>query len=319
LIVVRADASPAIGFGHAMRCSALAELTPAVFASAEMAPAMERRLPEVVRIDPADDAEQTIALARERGAEWVVVDSYALGTDYQRALRAAALRVLVIDDHGHAGRYEPDLLLNQNLGARPYPDVAPHTTQLLGTRYALLRGEFRHWRGERSIPARAERLLVTLGGSDLDNFSARVARAVTGTIAVELIAGGANPHRDELARIDGVELTVDADDMPARMARADVAVSAAGSTSWELARTGLPQIAIVLADNQEPAARALAEHGIAVNLGREPAEADIAAAVSALAADRDRREQMSRRAQELVDGKGVARVLAAMGLGAPPR
>ena len=55
--------------------------------------------------------------------------------------------------------------------------------------------------------------------------------------------------------------------MPQLMAWADLAVSAAGTTCWELAFMGLPMLLVVLADNQRPNATCLDELGVAGNLG----------------------------------------------------
>ncbi len=51
------------------------------------------------------------------------------------------------------------------------------------------------------------------------------------------------------------------------MAHADMAVSAAGSTSWELAFMQLPAILLILADNQRPIAESLEQKGAALNEG----------------------------------------------------
>ena len=134
-----------------------------------------------------------------------------------------------------------------------------------------------------------------------------------------MIAGAGNPHLAALERaaaaLDSADLVVDARDMPRRMAWADLAVTAAGSTSWELARVGTPQIAIVLADNQRPIARGLTDAGLAVSLGWHADVTDdrIADAVAALVGDAGRRDELSRRGRELVDGRGASRVVAAMG------
>jgi spore coat polysaccharide biosynthesis predicted glycosyltransferase SpsG len=101
-------------------------------------------------------------------------------------------------------------------------------------------------------------------------------------------------------------LVADATNMPELMAWADVAVSAGGSTLWELAYMGLPALVLVLADNQLPASRALDAAGIAQWL-RAPA--DLPGALAALLPDQARRQAMSDAARRMVDGRGVARVL----------
>src|SRR5262249_50630857 len=125
---------------------------------------------------------QTLAdLARQWGADRLVIDGYQFGGGYQRSLKEAGLWVLVVDDYGHADHYCADGVLNQNLHAREglYGHREPGVRLLLGVRYALLRREFTRWRGwERSIPAEAGKLLVTLGGSDPENVTDKAVRAL---------------------------------------------------------------------------------------------------------------------------------------------
>jgi UDP-2,4-diacetamido-2,4,6-trideoxy-beta-L-altropyranose hydrolase len=338
-MIVRADASSAIGMGHAMRCLALAQAladergATATFLMADPPDAFVARAGDeharVVALAAApgslQDAEETAARARADEAGWVVVDGYHLDGAYQRALRDAGLRLLVIDDHAHLDRYHADVLLNQNAGASAgdYRDRAPGARLLLGPSHALLRREFRRWNGApRPVPAIARRILVTLGGADPDDVTSRVLGALASfdePHEVQVLAGGANPNLEAIERAAAsgqhpVQLVVDARDMPRRMAWADLAIAAAGSTSWELARMGTPQLAIVLADNQQPIERGLEACGLAVGLGRH---ADlrperIVAAVRDLARDAGRRAELSRRGRELVDGRGALRVLAAM-------
>ena len=311
-VAIRADASTAIGWGHAMRCLALAQALPE-------RPTFVMDDPPAAFVERAEPDAEVVALGSGydvAGAEWVVVDGYHLGSDYQRALRESGARVLVIDDHAHLDSYDADILLNQNLGAPDYRDRAPGARLLLGPRYALLRREFRDLTPP-DRPPEARRVLVTLGGSDPDGVTVRVVRAlerVERPLEVQVIAGAGNPHLEALERA-AADLVVDAHDMPSRMMWADLAVTAAGSTAWELARVGTPQITIVLADNQRPIARGLADAGLAVSLGwhADLDEETIAAAVTALVDDAGRRAELSRRGRELVDGQGALRVVAAMG------
>lgn len=340
-VLIRADASSSIGLGHAMRCFALAEALrdaggrTAGFLMSVPPPAFVGRaeaagLPVLaLRAEPgsSSDASETAQLAGELGSAWVVIDGYHFGGAYQDALTRGAAKVLALDDHGHADHYAADLVLNQNLGADEalYGRRAERTELLLGSRHALLRREFRLWAEPRPpVPERATSLLVTLGGSDPDNLTGRVLDAlslVPWPLSVSVLVGAANPHGrelDEAARRceQAVELVFDARDVPERMARADLAVAAAGGTSWELARIGTPQIAIVLADNQRPAGQALGQHQLAVVLGwhEELSTRNVADAVMKLADDHAARDRLARRGRELIDGRGADRVLARMGL-----
>jgi UDP-2,4-diacetamido-2,4,6-trideoxy-beta-L-altropyranose hydrolase len=333
-ILIRADGSPAIGIGHLMRCLALAEAAGprATFLSFEPpAPFIERAAAagagvRALASRPAspEDLTETSEVARAIGAEWIVLDGYTFDGDFQDGLVTDGHRVLAIDDHGHAKHYGAQVVLNANAGADPrwYGERAPGTRLLLGLRYALLRAEFRSRQAAADQPQRVRRVAITFGGSDPDNLSAQVLdglAAVPGPLEVLVVVGSANPHgaslRASAARSPHeVEIAIDVRDMAARLAACDLAVTAAGGTLVELARVGTPAVAVVVADNQAPGARALAEAGAVVNLGRHETldAAAIGVAVAELADNPDRRQALSRRGRELVDGRGAARVLDAM-------
>jgi len=176
--IVRADAGPAFGGGHLMRCLALALAYRAaggevVFLSAcgserlrSRVSATGFRLVDAGASHPdTADASETVALARETGATWVVVDGYHFDPAYHAALRAAGLRVLAIADLVQWPVYDVDVLLDQNVDAPQlaFP-VADATRVLAGPRFALLRPEFAAARAaDRAVPEQARRILVTLG------------------------------------------------------------------------------------------------------------------------------------------------------------
>lgn len=338
-IIVRADASEQIGSGHLMRCLALAQAWQdtggaVVFASAMGSPGPELRLRtegfETVRLPvqpgSAEDAAGTIALAREIGASWIVADGYHFGADYQRAVKDAGLKLLFIDDNGHAVSYCADIVLNQNLHAHAglYEDRDADTQLLLGPRYALLRREFLQWRGwQREFPAVARKLLVTMGGGDSENVTSNIIGALP-QIGVEgleivVVVGENNSHYEQLEAAIGnsqkpIRLAKNVTAMSELMAWADSAVSAGGSTCWELAFMGLPNIVLVLADNQNAVARQLDSAGIAVNLGfsSQVSGGAISRQLKRLLTSKELRLAMSTRGRALVDGEGTARVVGVM-------
>jgi len=338
-LLFRADASATLGTGHVMRCLALAQAWRqaggrAVFLQAATTPALTRRLheeggasePLAAAPGGADDAAATIRQAHACGAAWVVGDGYQFDAAWQQQVRAAGLRLLLLDDYGHAEHYHADLVLNQNLSADAalYARRDPATRLLLGPRYALLRREFTAAaRPARDCSAPARKVLVTLGGSDPDNVTAKVLAAVARLPGIEVcvVIGGSNPHRATLlaaaAAHPAVRCAVDAPDLPGLMAWADVAVTAGGATLWEAAFLGLPSVVVVLAANQAPAVDRLHAEGTIVALGQADARAvpDIGRAVAALFAAPAQRLQMSARARALVDGHGAERVLAEMEVG----
>jgi UDP-2,4-diacetamido-2,4,6-trideoxy-beta-L-altropyranose hydrolase len=336
-LLIRADASTPIGTGHVMRCLALAQAWrniggSVVFAVAEVPSGLRRRLNDagvaitLVAGAPgsAEDAAATLAQARECDARWIVADGYHFGTSWQTQIKAAGLRLLILDDYGHAEHYAADLVLNQNAAAAPslYARRDPDTRLLLGTAFTLLRGEFASWRGwPRATPERATRVLVTLGGADADNVTGLVLQALSSIAGLDVVVvvGAGNPHRSAIEaaaarQASAVRLAVDVSDMPERMAWADIAISAAGSTAWELAFMGLPAILIVVADNQAAIAETFARDGLGISLGTHHGLTveRIAGAVRALLDDAPGRRALSERARARVDGRGADRVVAAL-------
>lgn len=338
-LLVRADANSQIGTGHVMRCLVLAQTWQeqggtAIFLMAPGASALGKRLEEQgireVRLSAQPgslpDADETAAIALRYNAAWVSLDGYQFLPDYQRALKDKIAHLLLFDDLGDAERYHADLLLNQNAYATPemYADRAGNCTLLLGAPYFLLRGEFREWRQrDRQIAPCARNLLVTFGGSDPENATANALQALallpTPAMNVRVLVGASNPHRAGLERLaatlpHSVEFQTDSKRIADEMAWADVAISAAGGTSWELAFMGLPSLLITLSENQRGCAQYLNRHGIAISLGwqHKVQPSETAATLSALVDDPGRRAEMSSRGRKLIDGQGPDRVVQAM-------
>jgi UDP-2,4-diacetamido-2,4,6-trideoxy-beta-L-altropyranose hydrolase len=335
-LLIRADAGTQIGIGHVMRCLALAQAWQdtggrVVFLMATESPPLEARLRsegmEVVHLPvqpgSTDDAIQTANHARQVGANWVVVDGYHFGAGYQRVIKDHGLHLLFIDDIGHAEHYYADRVLNQNIHAHEglYKSKEPYTRLLLGTRYVLLRREFLKWRGwKREIPEVARKVLVTMGGSDPDNVTLKVIQALQqvdmdGLEAI-VVVGGSNPNHEELqAAVQDsrfpIRLESNVTDMPELMAWADVAVSAGGSTCWEIAFMGLPSLVLVLSENQQGIATGLDEAGVVLNVGwyTKASIAQVTKTLVVLLEDRGLRRRMGLQGRELVDGLGSERAV----------
>lgn len=335
VLLFRADASAEIGIGHVYRCLALAQAWQdqggvAVFLSRDLPTPLGQRLERegiLVRqlqaeIGTGEDARETIVQAQQAGASWVVLDGYRFDATFQQAVNHAEIRTLLIDDEGTLGPYEVTAILNQNPSARPewyiQKDASP--LLLLGTRYALLRREFRRHTRVRSPetgPARV--LVVSFGGADPARLTEKVIEAIPhlreSGLTIQIIVGGANLRSREIAR----QVTLlgpmasfcpAVDDMGAIWSKADLAVIAAGSTCWEICHAGVPGIVIAAAPNQLPLASQMESLGAATNLGwhRDVGVDQIIAAIRSLASDAERRASMIQSAQRVVDGHGAPRV-----------
>jgi len=334
-LLVRADATPKIGSGHFMRCLALAEIWQdtrgeVLFASAFDAPGLEARLKkdgiQFLRISHEagtfGDADETVKIAHQYGSDWIVVDGYHFGAEYQKKIKNSGLNLLFIDDYGHADHYYADIVLNQNIYADMsfYPKYEPFTRFLLGTKYALIRKEFLKWSNwHRNVPEVARKILVTFGGSDPDNITLKVIDAAKtvdlDNLEVKVVIGETNPHFNLIQKtVNGFSnftLIKNAENMPELMAWADIAISAAGSTCWELAYMGTPFIALSIAENQKPVIWGISAQNAAVNLGvgQILTQNEILNMLIKVINSKKIRSNLSKNSKKLVDGEGVSRAI----------
>ena len=344
-LLVRADGSTAVGAGHVMRCLALAQAWrerggDLTFISYCESDALAARLrgasDELVRLPaphPSDaDRTRLLELSARHPAATVVLDGYGFDVSYHQPLRAAGHRLLILDDHAHQPRYDADWILNQNTIATPdlYEGHAAGARLLLGPSFALLRSEFvEHAGWTRPALSRVRHVLVTLGGSDPDNVTLNVLRGVAAAVSpdahVRVIAGHSNTHGESLRAFAAAQpfdcvILEGVDDMPAEMMAADVAVSAAGTTTWELAFLQLPALIVTTADNQGTNAAVLEQRGVAHDLGRPDAHLSdrVARALRELSVDGPRMHAMATAGRALVDGLGAQRVVATLIAGSRP-
>ena len=325
----RADASPAIGAGHVMRCLAFAETLQWAgwtcrFATNELAsaaaPALMSGGHDVrVMTNQADVA----TLARD--ARVAVIDHYGLDAALERAIAAEGARVVVFDDLADR-LHASDILLDSSPQrvADDYRGKVPADCRLLlGARYAIVR---RMWRqnaaAARQRHAKGEavrRIVVSMGATDPSNATLRVIRALSGlpkSIEVDALLGSAAPHREAVTAAlgAGMRLHVDPENLVSLFADADLAIGAAGSTSFERAILGLPSILIPVADNQRFIVQAFGAAKAAEVLSADALDrpAEFVAQVRQFADDGDKRAEMSQAAARMIDGRGTLRLLAAV-------
>lgn len=228
------------------------------------------------------DAQQTGAVLAKLQPDWLVVDHYALDQRWEESLAPHYQKLMVIDDLADRAHC-CDLLLDQNLGSQPqhYAQLVPaHCRVLAGPNYALLRPEFAALRAyslQRRQTSGLKNILITMGGVDQPNATGQVLQALKTsalpqdcqiTVVMGLTAPWLANVRELAAQMPWpTEVVVNVADMGQRMADSDLAIGAAGSTSWERCCLGLPTLMVVLADNQKSGALALAAKHAAYLIG----------------------------------------------------
>jgi UDP-2,4-diacetamido-2,4,6-trideoxy-beta-L-altropyranose hydrolase len=226
-----------------------------------------------------EDAAEVILLLKGSLPDWMIVDHYGISQKWHRRLRGHVRKLMVIDDLANRA-FDCDLLLNQNSASdlgQPYFAKIPSGCQvLLGTTFALLHPEYADLRpatSPRSGPIR--RIMVYFGGTDPYNLTCMAVRALVGLrrndLLVDVVLPGINPQLAEVQMLAGehpnIRLHSALPTLAPLMASADLAIGAAGATSWERCCMGLPSVVVLLAQNQIEVARSLQKAGVAHWIG----------------------------------------------------
>ena len=272
------------------------------------------------------DAADCLAALEQAGngsAQWLVVDHYGLDASWEGAMREGLgseppLQLLVIDDLADR-THSCELLLDQNFfGAatqQRYGGLVPaQCRQLLGPQYALLGPEYALLHP--LVPPRTElrRVLVFFGGVDPANYTGQAIKALMAPelaqLAVDVVLGLQCPHRQAVeslvAQRPHTTLHGPQPSLAGLIARADLAIGAGGSTTWERACLGLPSVVLPIAANQLPFSEALAAAGL-IHLLLDPADL-----VSELGTIEPHLLAQSQNCQGLTDGWGAQRLATAL-------
>lgn len=271
----------------------------------------------------AQDAHACAQLLAELQPDWLVVDHYALDFRWEEELASHCGQVMVIDDLVDRP-HTCDMVLDQTFGrhADDYRPLVPENCTLLcGSNYSLLRPEFaslRPYSLQRRVQPKLKHLLITMGGVDKDNVTVQVLNALRACTLppdceITVVMGATAPWLAEVPQLAQTmpwptTVRVGVDNMAQLMADSDLAIGAAGATSWERCCLGLPSILVVLAANQTSIARALSEAGAVVQLELPELSRQLAH-TTAIRGDQRALTAMSHAASQICSGEGATHVL----------
>ncbi len=300
-VVIRADASLQMGAGHIMRCLTLAKELEKQGAEVEficrahvgnliehieqqgfrgyVLPLSQNAVADEglygskwLGVTQQEDAVLCLPILEKIKPDWLIVDHYSLDQKWQSLLTKCFTKLMVIDDLANR-KHQCDVLLDQTYGRKEsdYAGLVPKRSQLLlGSEYALLRPEFAEWREfslQRRIKPSFKKLLITMGGVDLNNVTGELLEALKdGSLSKELeiniVMGATAPNLKSVQQQAELlayktNVMVNVSNMAEIMANADLAIGAAGATTWERCCLGLPTVTLVLADNQKLGASSL--------------------------------------------------------------
>ena len=273
-------------------------------------------------VDMLDDAKQTIKLLKKENIEdidYLIVDHYALDKYWENKLIPYTKNIMVIDDLADR-QHNCELLLDQTFGRRKedYKNLVPENCIVLtGSQYALLRPEFAKWREyslKRRVKPEFKKLLITMGGVDPDNYTGAILQELSRCklpedLIVTVVLGSTAPHLSNVKELAislplSINVKVGVDNMAEVMSNSDMAIGAAGATTWERCCLGLPSIIFVFAENQKL---------IALNIGRQKIAilADSPSSLFQNLSDYlcEKNNIYSKNSANICDGIGTAKVL----------
>jgi UDP-2,4-diacetamido-2,4,6-trideoxy-beta-L-altropyranose hydrolase len=279
-IGIRADGGAKIGMGHIIRCLALAQAFKndnheAFFLSND--PPGRAKISEygfesltVSSSSKTAELEDIRRIIQDKNLHCLLIDSYHVDPDYFLCLKSVGKLLCYIDDLNRFV-HPVDIIVNGNFAAESmgYRKYDSKQVLLLGIKYNLIREEFQNLPPVNVKPD-IHRILITMGAADPVNFSSLLIReirrdATFDHIKLEVVVGGANPLREELEHLGkeyhNINLHRNVKEMSKLMMGADWALSAGGSTLYELLACGVPVMAFIIAENQEFIVSKLAESG----------------------------------------------------------
>ena len=336
-ILMRADANPNIGQGHVMRLLSVADAFSEIGVNAAFVCAKDSftelisgRGYEVISLktgyrEMEAEIEELKSVIEDQKAEFLIVDSYFVTEDYFKALKEVL--PLVYFDDVFAFPYPVDLLVNYNI----YGTLDKYTSLyqgcdkapalILGPEYAPLRREFQGI-PERVQPKEVKNIALSFGGADpermakafLDTLNSR--ESIVKKCKVNMILGAMEPDLKAIEEFskntDWLTLHVNIRDMKGVLSNCDLAVSAAGSTQYEICACQVPCINFSMADNQVPGGEEFGRRGIFHYVGDKRYVDDfygkLIRAMEELIGDYEERVRMGKAERALTDGLGAKRM-----------
>lgn len=279
----------------------------------------ERQYESWIGATEEEDSKEIIDIVKEDGIRYpIVVDHYGLTKKWHSLVKAVSGPIFAIDDLADR-ELECEVIIDQNVSSEDkgeYRSLVPDgCVALLGPKYAILRAEFYEQRASRTRE-RKNRILIYFGAFDRLNLCSRVARKIRSRskdISISVVAGNQYSYTSlskEFKDDRLVDIVVNPSSMAELMIEADIAIGAAGTTSWERACVGLPAIIVSVATNQDRVGREIQKTGAGIFLGRigqVSTDKIVSTMEKTMSNDREL-QRMSEKGMALVDGMGASRV-----------
>lgn len=312
------------GYGHITRCLALYQAFNARDISTTMYVNGDNNSSQILRntyheiIDWMNDRE--LLYSKLRTSNIIIVDSYLADKEFYESIFPLTQYPVFIDDNRRL-EFPHGIILNGSIYGESMNYPSPKEgSNLLGAKYIPLRNEF--W----DVPDKTVRLdinsvLITFGGQDIRNLTPRILRSLSRnypSLKKNVVIGNGFTNIDQINEAKDkntiLHYAPDASMMLQLMLEADAAITAAGQTIYELARIGVPTIAIAVVDNQLNSMAGWFKEDFLIdniNYLNPNLEHKILLSFSNLQ-KRPVRERLSKLGRQKVDGGGAKRVVQAL-------
>jgi UDP-2,4-diacetamido-2,4,6-trideoxy-beta-L-altropyranose hydrolase len=316
-IGIRADASPAIGIGHIMRCLKLAtalqqERHSVTMLCARITPELVHAIQEAgVALQMLAHTDDTICIESQR-YDVVIADHYTLNDSWFETAATATERLVVIDDTERAHRHA-DIYVNPNQSTLNMGQAPADSIRCIGPRFALIATGL----APKSTYAHTPKhILCCMGGSDPDHSLHHCVEAA-GTFPdtqFHIVAGNANPHADMLAKASTAHPNIryyrHVDDLPTLLIRMDAAIVAGGGLMRECLSLGVPCAVVSNHPNQSGFVQQLAAETMLqyIGPGSTVSATKIDAVLQALHSNYAQWKEAAMRAVQQFDGRGITRL-----------
>lgn len=330
-LYLRADMNETIATGHVMRCLSIADAAKEMGIQATFLLADENacglireRGHECIVLNslwnrPETELPVMRKLIREREIEKLIVDSYSVNETYLSEL-SKLTEVTYIDDV-NAFHYPVQGLIcyapyYRNFG---YGSEFVWDKMYLGTRYAPLKKDFMNL-AKKEISKQVENILLVSGGSDHYHILSRITELLEKKhkYSLDVICGRYNDDYPSLecryAGNESVSIHKTVDTLLPFMQKADLAISAGGSTLYELCACQTPTITYYFAENQIENVRAFEKDGVMALAGDARSDDFLSHLEKILSGYEsvEVRKELSLKMNQYVDGLGAVRIVREM-------
>ncbi|MCR5793466.1 MAG: UDP-2,4-diacetamido-2,4,6-trideoxy-beta-L-altropyranose hydrolase [Lachnospiraceae bacterium] len=263
-IAFRLDSGKDIGLGHLMRCMSIAkelvqQKIEVVFICRnrhsipvpyEVYYLSEPYLKKGLSIE--DELCELAAVLKEQKVDFLLVDHYGATDEWFRRLREMSDCKIGCMEDGIERKLPVDMLINGNIYG-PRGDYGDIPVKLLGGEYTLLRDTFRDIT-PKELSKEIKDIYITSGGTDALQFCGRIYQDLyewSPKYRYHIIVG-TDFEEEYVKKLEETDAQLEFHaDMKQCMEDADIFISSAGSTTYELAVMGVPTISFVLWDNQQ--------------------------------------------------------------------